>query len=334
PGVRNVRDNWGGRAKSLDVRMDPVRLRLSGITNQHVASSLLQSLSGFEASELRIEDDKIPIVLRAQGRQIRDLSALRNLTIFGSGRTVALQQVADIDLTLDYTRIRRTNRVRTVQVSADVEPGARPKTIQSDALEAANAAGLGGAVFEPAGEQEKSAEATQKLLANAPAAGLIIMMLLILQFNSFRRMVINVVVLPFALIGVVPALLMFDSAFGFLALLAMIGLFGILLNNGIVLIDRIDIEIAAGRSPAEAVIEASVARARPIAITVITTISGLIPLYLGGGSAFEGMAMTLMGGLAGGTVLTLILVPVVYAILFRVRPSAPAASTPSEAQPG
>ena len=119
-------------------------------------------------------------------------------------------------------------------------------------------------------------------------------------------------------IGVVAGLLLLSANFGFIAVLAVVSLFGIVLNNGIVLIDRIDIEIEEGREPFDALVEASVRRARPILLTTLTTTAGLIPLYLGGGAMFEGMAVTLMGGLVGGTGLTLLLVPVLYAFFFRV----------------
>ncbi|MCB9760928.1 MAG: efflux RND transporter permease subunit [Alphaproteobacteria bacterium] len=321
PGARNVRDDWGSPVKKLDVAADPIRLRLAGLTNQHVATSLLTALSGVEISELREGDDRTPIVLRSAGTRDLDLSGLRNLTVFGSSSSTSLQQVADVDMVLDYGRIRRLDRTRTVEIACDVAPGVLARDVQGALLDWADTQDLDAKVTE-GGKQAASEDANQSLLSVAPLAALIIAMLLILQFNSFRRMVINLSVLPFAVVGVVPALLLLDAPFGFVALLAMISLFGILLNNGIVLIDRIDTEIAEGRAPPDALVEASVARVRPILLTTITTTAGLIPLYLGGGSTFEGMAVTLIGGLTGGTVLTLVLVPVAYSIAFNVeRPS-------------
>ncbi|MEM6929275.1 MAG: efflux RND transporter permease subunit, partial [Myxococcota bacterium] len=176
-----------------------------------------------------------------------------------------------------------------------------------------------------AGEQEASSDATERLLANVPIAALAIIMLLVMQFNSIRRTTVNLVVLPFSFIGVVLGLLLLGAKFGFIAVLAVVSLFGIVLNNGIVLIDRIDFEIAEGRAPFDALIEASVRRARPILLTTLTTTAGLVPLYLGGGALFEGMAVTLMGGLTIGTVLTLVLVPVLYALFFGIARQSPSA---------
>ncbi len=317
PGVRNVRNDWGKRAKKLDVRVDPVRLRLAGLSHQNVAQSLLTALDGVEASELREGDERTPIRIRSNADASFDLAALRNLTVFGSGGSAALQQVADVGIALDFPQIKRIDRVRTVEVSADVAPGVDRAAVQRE-VEAWVGEQAFAVSVDGAGEQQASSEATERLLANVPLAALSIVMLLALQFNSFRRTAVNLVVLPFSLIGVVLGLLVFGADFGFIAVLAVISLFGIVLNNGIVLIDRIDYEIAQGRPAAEALIEASVRRARPILLTTLTTTAGLVPLYLGGGSMFEGMAVTLMGGLVVGTGLTLVLVPVLYAVFFGV----------------
>ncbi|MBX2800617.1 MAG: efflux RND transporter permease subunit [Myxococcales bacterium] len=316
-GVRNVRNDWGPRIKKLGVDVDPVRLRLARLTHQNVATSLLTSLDTVEASELRQGDDRTPIVVRSTPEASLDLAALRNLTVFGSEGSAALQQVADVSITYDFPAIRRVNRLRTVEVTADVIAGTDRGEVQRTVEDWLSEQALPVKV-DTAGEQASSSEATSRLLANVPIAALAIVLLLILQFNSFRRMAANVAVLPFSLVGVVAALLLLGAKFGFIAVLALVSLFGIVLNNGIVLIDRIDFELAAGRAPVEALVEASVRRARPILLTTLTTTAGLIPLYLGGGAMFEGMAVTLIGGLVGGTALTLVLVPVLYSLLFRI----------------
>ncbi|MEN0060693.1 MAG: efflux RND transporter permease subunit [Myxococcota bacterium] len=316
-GVRNVRNDWGKRSKKLDVRVDPVRLRLATLSHQDVAQSLLTALDGVKASELREGDERTDIRVRSNPESSLDLAAMRNLTVFGSNGSAALQQVADVGITYDFPQIKRENRVRTVEVSADVAPGINRTDVQNDVQAWLDDQGFEVAI-DGAGEQEASSDATSRLLANVPIAALAIVMLLVMQFNSIRRTTINLVVLPFSMIGVVLALLLFGASFGFIAVLAVVSLFGIVLNNGIVLIDRIDLEIAEGRPPAVALIEASVRRARPILLTTLTTTAGLVPLYLGGGSMFEGMAVTLMGGLTVGTVLTLLLVPVLYALFFRI----------------
>jgi multidrug efflux pump subunit AcrB len=153
-----------------------------------------------------------------------------------------------------------------------------------------------------------------------PIAGLIIIMLLVWQFNSLRKSLIVLTTIPLALIGVVIGLLVMDSYFGFMTFLGVISLAGIVINNAIVLLERIQLEIDEnGLPPQRAIIEAAQRRLRPILLTTATTIASLIPLYLGGGIMFEPMAVAIMFGLAFSTVLTLGFVPLLYALLFRVK---------------
>ena len=152
-----------------------------------------------------------------------------------------------------------------------------------------------------------------------PIAGLIIVLLLIGQFNSIRKPLIILITIPLGLIGVVIGLLLARSYFGFITLLGIVALSGVVINNAIVLIDRIQTEIEElGRTPAEAILEAATRRLRPILLTTATTVLGLIPLWIGGGSMFRPMAITIIFGLLFATVLTLGLVPVLYSLLFRV----------------
>ena len=157
------------------------------------------------------------------------------------------------------------------------------------------------------------------LLSIALGIGVPIWILLIIVFVAGEQLQADISseLIPQTL-AVTIGLLLFDSYFGFITLLAIISLFGIVLNNGNVLLDRIGIELDEGRAPLDAVVEASVQRLRPILLTTATTVTGLVPLYLGGGPMFEPLAVTLMVGLIFGTVLTLGLVPVLYALLFRI----------------
>jgi len=319
PGVRNVADDWGPRTKRLSVDVDASRARLAGVTNQDVAVSLLTALSGMEATELREGDEAVPIELIAQGTDELDLVGLRNLTVFGQSSSVALQQVADVDVLWDFGLIKREARRRVIEVSAHPVAGVEASDVQNALLDWVGDQDFGPVAPEAAGELANSAEANANLLSTLPFVAMIIALLLMFQFNDVRKTFINLAVLPFSLIGVTVGLLLFDSYFGFITLLAIISLFGIVLNNGNVLLDRIGIELDAGRPADEAIVEASVRRLRPILLTTATTVTGLIPLYLGGGPMFEPLAVTLMVGLVFGTVLTLGLVPVMYAVLFRVR---------------
>ena len=169
------------------------------------------------------------------------------------------------------------------------------------------------------GEAQASAEANQSVMATLPIAVMVIGMLLVIQFNSIRRAVINVIVLPYAFVGVTIGLFVTSSYFGFMTLLGIISLFGVVINNANVLIDRIDLEIAEGLAPPDAILAAAKGRLRPILLTTATTVLGLIPLWLGGGPMFQPMAVVLIFGLLFGTVLTLVLVPLFYSLFFRIR---------------
>jgi multidrug efflux pump subunit AcrB len=170
------------------------------------------------------------------------------------------------------------------------------------------------------GESENSGEAMGAVGEKLPLAGFIILLLLILQFNSFRKTFIVLSTIPLGLIGVILGLLLFQSYFGFMAFLGVISLAGIVINNAIVLLDRIQIELTEfKRKPVDAVVAAAQQRFRPIILTTCTTTLGLIPLYLGGGLMWEPMASAIMIGLLFATVITLLFVPVVYVFLYRVK---------------
>jgi len=177
-----------------------------------------------------------------------------------------------------------------------------------------------GYTYEIGGESEGSEEANKSIADQLPITFFIILILLIFQFNSVRRTGIILLTIPLGLIGVVVGLLIFRSYFGFMTLLGIVSLAGIVINNAIVLLDRIKLEIEEnGLTPQNAVIEAAQRRLRPIFLTTATTVSGLIPLYLGGGVIWEPMAVAIMSGLIFATLLILGFVPVMYSILFRVK---------------
>ncbi|MEO1273798.1 MAG: efflux RND transporter permease subunit, partial [Myxococcota bacterium] len=165
---------------------------------------------------------------------------------------------------------------------------------------------------------ESSDKANASIADKLPLAAVVIILLLISQFNSIRRPAIILLTIPMGMIGVIPGLLLAQQSFGFMTMLGVISLAGIVNNNAIVLLDRIAIELAEGRTPQDAVVEAGQRRLRPIILTTMTTIGGLIPLYLGGGSLWESMAIAIMAGLLVSTLLTLGVVPVLYALFFGI----------------
>ena len=325
PGAQQVSDDWGPRSKKVSIEIDDTRARLAGITNQDIAVSMQTFLSGIEITDYREDDELIPVVLRSRADQRTDPSRIATMNVYSqaTGKSVPLSQVASPRLVWEPGVIERRNRLRTVTVeallasgftAAQVNAAIEPWLVQQ---EAGWPFGFG---WEFGGEAETSGEADASIAEKLPIAGLLITLLLVAQFNSFRKPLIILITIPMALIGVVVGLLVTRSYFGFMTLLGIISLAGIVINNAIVLLDRIRIEIDEnGLAPAEAVLSAAQQRLRPILLTTATTIGGLLPLWLGGGPMWEPMAIAIIFGLAFATVLTLGVVPVLYSLLFRVR---------------
>ncbi|HEY7515085.1 MAG TPA: efflux RND transporter permease subunit, partial [Vicinamibacteria bacterium] len=320
-----VSDDWGLRTKKLLVVIDEARALRAGVTNQDIAVSLQTVLSGFDTTEFREGDEVIPVTLRSVAADRKDLGKLETLNVYSqaTGRSVPLKQVADVQVAYEPSRVFRRDRVRTVTVDADLEPGATAAAVV-DRLRPwleREARGWGlGYRYELGGESESAQEANASIAVNLPTAALMIAFLLVWQFNSLRRPLIVLATVPLALIGVSFGLLATRQTMGFMPLLGVISLAGIVVNNAIVLVDRIEIEIIEnGREPAQAIFEAAQRRLRPILLTTATTVGGLLPLWLGGGPLWEGMAATIIFGLVFSTALTLGVVPVLYALLFGVR---------------
>ena len=324
-GTKLVDDDWGPRVKKLLVNINEARARRAGVTNRDIAMSLQGVLKGFVTTQYREEDKAIPITLRSVAADRKDIGKLESLFVYSqvTGRHVPLKQVADIELAWEPSRILRYNRYRTVTVSCRKDPHVTAAEISTAFvawLKADAETWPSGYTYEVGGEAEDSAEANNSINNKLPIAGLIIVLLLVGQFNSFRRTTIILATIPLGLIGVVVGLLVGRSYFGFMTFLGVISLAGIVINNAIVLLDRIRIEIEEnGLEPQRAIVEAAQRRLRPILLTTVTTIGGLTPLLLGGGGMWETMALAIMFGLLFATALTLGLVPVLYSLLFRVK---------------
>jgi multidrug efflux pump subunit AcrB len=266
--------------------------------------------------------------MRNKGSQqlnVHDLDGV-NIIAQSSGQNVPLVQVAEIEPDWQFPKILRRNLFRSMSISCDAIDGYTASDVTNEVLpwlEEASKDWPPGYTFSLGGESEQSSEAMGAVMAKLPLAGFIILLLLILQFNSFRKTFIVLATIPLGLIGVILGLLVFNSSFGFMAFLGIISLAGIVINNAIVLLDRIKIEIDEfGKPEYDAIVAAAQQRFRPILLTTFTTTLGLIPLYLGGGEMWEPMAISIMVGLLFATVITLLFVPVMYKVLFRVaRPS-------------
>ena len=324
PGTKLIDDDWGARAKKIRIEVDEPRARRAGVTSRDVAISLQSFLSGISTTKFREGDKLIPVTLRSVADGRDDLGRIEGINVYSriSGASVPLKQVADVVLEWEPARVHRFDRLRTVTVESALAAGYTAQDINSEILpwlEEESATWGIGYHWEFGGEHETSGKSRSAIGAKLPIAGLIILLLLVGQFNSIRKPLIILVTIPLGLIGVVTGLLLAGSYFGFITLLGIVSLSGVVINNAIVLIDRIRIELEDfGRTPAEAIVEAAIRRLRPILLTTATTVLGLIPLWIGGGSMFKPMAITIIFGLLFATVLTLVFVPVLYSILFRV----------------
>ncbi len=324
PGVSDVKNTWGLQTKKLKIRVNQELARRAGVTSEDVAYSLQASLTGIDLTQYREGDEIIPVTLRTTAAYRQDISKLEGLTVFSqsTGQNVPLKQVADAVLDFEPGIIQRRDRERTLSLNVQLLPTATAADVAADLkpwLEQAQTRWPVGHEYEIGGETEESGEANASIAAELPTAGMLILLLLVAQFNSIRRPIIILTTIPLGLIGVTFGLLVANSTFGFFTILGLISLSGIIINNAIVLLDRIAIEIRDfGRSPAEATFYAAQQRLRPILLTTATTVLGMTPLLWGGTAMFMPMAITIIFGLAFATALTLLVVPVLYTRFFRV----------------
>jgi multidrug efflux pump subunit AcrB len=325
PSTQNISDNWGMQIKKFVIDIDQDNANRAGLTNQDIAVSLQTTLDGFNSGSYREGDENIPIVMRTQNSQNIDVRELNGINLFAqnSGVSVPLQQVADVKPQWQNAKILRRNLFKTVTVSCDAVEGVTAAELTASIkpwLQEYAKELPAGYSYSLGGESEQSSDAMSAVGDQLPIAGFIILLLLVLQFNSFRKTAIVLLTIPLGIIGVIFGLLIFRSFFGFMAFMGVISLAGIVINNAIVLIDRIKIEIEDfNRSEYDAIVEAARQRFRPILLTTFTTTLGLIPLYLGGGALWEPMAVAIMIGLLFATIITLLFVPVLYKLLFRVK---------------
>ncbi|MEL6987457.1 MAG: efflux RND transporter permease subunit [Bacteroidota bacterium] len=266
--------------------------------------------------------DNINILMRDVNHDNVRVENLESINIYSqnTGRNVPLSQVAEVDIVWQFANILRKDLRRSVNVSAQVKEGGNASAIMGEVTpwleDQMNNHWPKGYVYELGGDAQNSAESMGAVAAWLPLAFFIIVMLLIIQFNSFRKTIIVLFTIPLGVIGVILGLLILKSYFGFFAFLGIISLAGIIINNAIVLIDRIEIESNKGLPLIEAVREACLQRFRPIMLTTFTTVLGMIPLYMGGGVMWEPLAAAIMFGLLFGTLVTLIFVPVAYVLLY------------------
>jgi multidrug efflux pump subunit AcrB len=318
PGTRDVRNDWANPVLQLDLLIDQERSRRARLSPTSIARALEASFDGVQITEYREGDRSIPVLLRARAEDRATLDDLNEVTVVADdGTAVPLLQVASLAGELTPFVIRRVDLERTLTVS-----GVSPQ-LSAAALLAALTPKLEAMVLPPGfhwvagGEVEASARANAALFRYMPQCLVAIIVLLVWQFGSFRRTAIIVLTIPLIQIGASLGLNLLSATLDFNALLGLFALAGIIVNNAIVLIERIDEERQAGLAIDAALRAAGRARLRPILMTTLTTIVGLVPLCLLGGELWFAMTVVMMFGLGIGTLLTLGVVPVLYAVMFR-----------------
>jgi len=339
PRVETVNFDWIEPTREVRVHIDQERARLLGLSTDAVSGVLNAVLTGTPVTQLRDDIYLVNVVARATDEQRVSLSTLSTLQVpLPGGRTVPLSQFASFEYTQDFPLIWRRDRVPTLTVQADVVPGELPESVADELAD--GVADLGaqlpqGYRIAVGGTVEESAKSQASVVAVVPAMLFIMLTVLMVQLRSFQRLFIVLTVAPLGLIGVVLALLVSGRPLGFVAILGILALIGIVTKNAVILIGQIESERRQGRSAFDAVVEAGTARFRPIMLTAISTVLGMIPIAP---TVFWGpMAFSIMGGLLVGTVLTLIFLPAVYVAWFSLRGSpAPveAPAVPSSAASG
>ena len=323
-GTKNIKDDWGPKTKKFIVNIDQNKAQMAGITSADIATSLQTVLDGFQTGEYRENDKSIPILMRSNESQQQTLASIETLNIYAqnSGKSVPLLQVATIVPQWQYAKIKRLDIDRTINVKSELNATGNASAIMKEMnpyMAEVSQNWPEGYTYKFGGDAENTADNMGAVINYLPLSGFIIILLLIIMFNSIRKTIMVAATIPLGIIGVVIGLLIFQEPFGFMPFLGVISLAGIVINNAIVLIDRIQIEENEIKRPIEdAIIAACLQRFRPILLATFTTVLGLIPLYLSGGEMWEGMAVSIMIGLLFGTVITLLFIPSLYSILYKV----------------
>lgn len=320
-GTRDVTDDWKNPNVTLRAAIDQEAARRAGVSSEDIATALNSQLSGLHVTDFRLRDETFPVIFRAEAEDRTTLDRLRTLSVGLVGESpVTLEQVARIEPEIGFSRVRRRDLERVVTVKAK---HARLAASELDALMAPEIASLRASLprvyrIEKGGEIEASATAQTNLFANLPLALALMVLVLIWQFDSFKRAAMVFATIPLTLFGVSLALIVAPGAnFSFMGILGFLALAGIVINNAIVLIDRIDSLRAEGRARDEAILEAGVQRLRPIVMTTCTTALGLAPIIVSRDVLFYDLAVVVAGGLLVGTVLTLVVTPCLYTVFFK-----------------
>jgi multidrug efflux pump len=315
----DVNLDWNEQTPSVRLVVDQDRARTLGLNPQDIAQTLQTLLSGYSVTDVRSGTERIEVVARAAREERADLAGIADLTIVSRGGTpVPLSQVARVEYTHEEPILWRRNRDMAITVRSDVADGVQPPDVTNQVWPAL--AGLrdrmpAGYRLEIGGAIEESEKANASIFALFPLMLGIMLTLLMIQLQNFSRLVLVFLTAPLGIVGASLGLTVSGMPFGFVALLGLIALAGMIMRNSVILVDQIESDVASGLSRRQAIIEATVRRARPVVLTALAAILAMIPLSR---SAFWGpMAVTIMGGLFVATFLTLLFLPALYALWFR-----------------
>jgi multidrug efflux pump len=312
--VRRVNQDWGERLKHIRVDVNQDKARAVGITSNQIQAALQNSISGTPVTQYREGDQSIDVVARLPQSERSDLNTLKDTQVhLRNGNFISISQVATLTVDTEDSVLWRRNRVPTLTVRADVQGAEAPDVTaalkpQIDTLSAALPLGYG---IDIGGTQESSKTAQKAIFAVMPLAGIAVLLLLMIQLQDMKKMCLVLCTAPLGLIGVTTIMLLFRIPFGFVAMLGVISLAGMIIRNSVILVVQIDQALADGHELWDAILEAVVHRVRPILLTALAAILAMIPLAR---SVFWGpMAWAIMGGLLAATALTLVFLPALYA---------------------
>jgi multidrug efflux pump subunit AcrB len=329
--MRMVNTDWGERVPALRFSLDQERLESIGLTSSDVAQQLQFLLSGVPITDVREDIRSVQVVARSSGNARLDPAKISDFTLVGrAGQRIPLSQIGTSEVRMEDPILRRRDRTPTMTVRGDIAEGLQPPDVSSAVLKDLQpiiARLPAGYRIEQGGAIEESGKATQALVPLLPIMIALTLVTIILQVRSMSLMWMVFATAPLGLIGVIPTLLLFQQPFGINALVGLIALSGILMRNTLILLGQIRSNEKDGLAPFEAVVEATVQRSRPVILTALAAMLAFVPLTH---SVFWGtLAYTLIGGTFAGTVLTLVFLPALYAIWFKIKPVAKSRQTVS-----
>ena len=314
-GSRDPNHNWGNSTYQVEIDIDAQRVQLAGLSNKNVADSLNGLISGTTLTDFRVGDYTVPVVLRLAADERDDLRTLENMYVGAGAQKVPLGSVATIETSWQPAAISRFNQTRAITVGCQVQEGYLATAVSAAAkpvLEELLAELPEGYALEELGEQEASSDG-QADMGNALMVSVaLILLVLIAQYNSIAKPLVVLAAAPLALIGALFGLLVSGWPLGFMPMLGIVSLVGVVINNAIILIDFIQGAVAEGTALREAVKQAGIARMKPILLTTLTTVGGMVPLALFGGPMWAGMSYAMIFGLVFSTGLTLLVIPTIY----------------------